>query len=102
MNLSKLWEIVRTGKPEVLQSMGLQSVGHDLLTEQRQQKFLHQEKKSCTTFQKNNFCRGKEILKQLYEITSFEVLYKTVLSMTRNLPLNNSEESEWFVTQVFI
>ena len=29
MNLSKLRETVRTGKPGVLQSMGLQSVRHD-------------------------------------------------------------------------
>ena len=29
MNLSKLQELVRTGKPGVLQSMGSQGVGHD-------------------------------------------------------------------------
>ena len=29
MGLSKLQELVRTGKPGVLQSMGLQRVGHD-------------------------------------------------------------------------
>ena len=29
MSLSKLREIVKTGKPGVLQSMGSQSVGHD-------------------------------------------------------------------------
>ena len=29
MSLSKLWEVVRTGKPGVLQSMGSQRVGHD-------------------------------------------------------------------------
>ena len=34
MNLSKLWE---TGEPGVLQSMGSQRVGHDLVTEQQQQ-----------------------------------------------------------------
>ena len=27
VDMSKLWEIVRTGKPGVLQSMGLQRVG---------------------------------------------------------------------------
>ena len=36
MNLSKLWEIVRIGKPAMLQSMGSQRVRHDLETEQRQ------------------------------------------------------------------
>ena len=29
MSLSKLWELVMTGKPGVLQSMGSQRVGHD-------------------------------------------------------------------------
>ena len=29
MSLSKLWEIVRAGKPGVLQFMGLQRVGHN-------------------------------------------------------------------------
>ena len=36
MNLSKLQEI-KTGKPRVLQSMGLQRVGYDLMTEQQQE-----------------------------------------------------------------
>ena len=34
MSLSKLGELVMTGKPGVLQSMGSQRVGHDLGTEQ--------------------------------------------------------------------
>ena len=34
MNLSKLWEIVKEGKP-MLQSMGSQTVGHYLETEQQ-------------------------------------------------------------------
>ena len=40
-NLSKLWEIVKDRRPGMLQSMGLQRVGHDLATEQ--QGHLHQE-----------------------------------------------------------
>ena len=32
MSLSKLQEIVKTGKPGVLQSMGSQRTGHDLAT----------------------------------------------------------------------
>ena len=35
MSLSKLWELVMDEKPGVLQSMGLQRVGHDLVTEQQ-------------------------------------------------------------------
>ena len=37
LSLSKLWELVRTGKPGVLQFMGLQRAGHNLTTEQQQQ-----------------------------------------------------------------
>ena len=32
MSLSKLWEIVKTGKPGMLQSMGLQRIGCVLAT----------------------------------------------------------------------
>ena len=38
MSLSKLRETVWTEKPGMLQSMGLQRVGHDLETEQQPQK----------------------------------------------------------------
>ena len=33
MSLSKLWEIERTGRPGVLQSMGSERVGHNRVTE---------------------------------------------------------------------
>ena len=36
MSLSKIWEMVKNGKPGVLQSMGLQRAGHDGVTEQQQ------------------------------------------------------------------
>ena len=35
MSLSKLWEMVKDGKPGMLQSMGSQRVRHDLVTEQQ-------------------------------------------------------------------
>ena len=35
MNLSKLWETVKDGKPSVLQSVGLQGVRYYLETEQQ-------------------------------------------------------------------
>ena len=35
MNLGKLWEIVRDGRPGVLQSMALQRVRHDLATQRQ-------------------------------------------------------------------
>ena len=38
MSLSKLWELV-TGRPSMLQSMGLQRVGHDWVTELSWRKF---------------------------------------------------------------
>ena len=37
MNLSKLWETVKDGEPDMLQCMGSQIVGHDLATERKQQ-----------------------------------------------------------------
>ena len=37
MNLSKLQEIVEDGEPGMLQSVGLQRVGHNLVTEKQQQ-----------------------------------------------------------------
>ena len=36
MSLRKLQEMVKEGKPGVLQSMGSQRVGYDLVTEQQQ------------------------------------------------------------------
>ena len=36
MSLSKLWEMVKAGKPGVLQSMGSQRGGHDWVTKQQQ------------------------------------------------------------------
>ena len=36
MSLSRLQEMVRTGKPGMLQSIGSQRVRHDLVTEQQQ------------------------------------------------------------------
>ena len=36
MSMRKLQEMVRTGKPGVLQSMGSQRVGHNLEAEQQQ------------------------------------------------------------------
>ena len=41
MSLSKLWEMVRTGKPGLLQSMGSQRVGHTWGTEQQQNRLKH-------------------------------------------------------------
>ena len=40
MSLSKLWEIVKDREPGVLQSMGLQRVGHNLATEQQTTIFI--------------------------------------------------------------
>ena len=36
VSLSKLWEMVKDGELDVLQSTGSQRVGHDLVTEQQQ------------------------------------------------------------------
>ena len=37
MNLGKLWEMVTDRRPGVLQSMGLQRIGHDWVTAKQQQ-----------------------------------------------------------------
>ena len=37
MTLSKLWEMVKEGKPGMFQSMGLERVGHNLASEWEQQ-----------------------------------------------------------------
>ena len=41
MDLSKLWERAKKGKPGMLQSMGSQRTGHKLVTEQKEQKHHH-------------------------------------------------------------
>ena len=41
MNLSEVQETVQDRGPGMLQSMGLQGVGHDLATEQQQKKCKH-------------------------------------------------------------
>ena len=40
MNLGKLWETVRNGRPGLLQSVGSRRVGHDLATEQQKQHII--------------------------------------------------------------
>ena len=40
MTSSKLREVVKTGKLGLLQSMGLQRIGHDLVTEKQQTLFF--------------------------------------------------------------
>ena len=44
MSLRKLWEIVRTGKPGVLQSVGLPRVRHNLVTENSKYDILNKLK----------------------------------------------------------
>ena len=43
MSLSKLWEMVKEGKPGVLQSRELQRVGQDWDTEQQQLRVLKEK-----------------------------------------------------------
>ena len=51
-NLNKLWEIMKDGKPGVLQSMGLQRVRHDLVTEQEEQGKAEKERERERTTKK--------------------------------------------------
>ena len=41
MSLSKLWETVKNREAGVLQSMGWQRVGHDLVTEEQRRTLFH-------------------------------------------------------------
>ena len=54
MSLSKLWEIVKTGKPGVLQSMGLQRIGCVLATGEKKK-----QKKTKKTVLLVNFGGGR-------------------------------------------
>ena len=54
MSLSKLWEMVRAGKPGVLQSMWSQRVGHISMTEQQQSLVKTHAKPSTKTSKPNS------------------------------------------------
>ena len=41
MSLSRLWEVVKDREAGVLQSMGWQRVGHDLVTEEQRRTLFH-------------------------------------------------------------
>ena len=43
MSLNKLWEMGRTGKSDTLQSMGLQRLGHDCVTEYQHQCLINKD-----------------------------------------------------------
>ena len=47
ISLREVWELVKEGKPGVLQFMGSQRVGHNLATERRQQKGRKSKKRRC-------------------------------------------------------
>ena len=53
MSLSKLWEIGRTEKPDVLQFMESQRVGHDLVTEKQNVNDLEYFQFECTILLEN-------------------------------------------------
>ena len=57
--MSKFWEMVRRGKPGVLQSMSLQRVGHDWAEQQ------HDNYKRCPFF-------GTEIISKHFECLNIE------------------------------
>ena len=53
MNWSKLWDIVKDRRAWWLQSMGLQTAGHDWVTEWQQ--IVHSAKSSLNLYQINNY-----------------------------------------------
>ena len=58
MSLSKLWEIVKDRVPGVAQSMGLQRVGHELVTEQ--QHLLELTPKRCPFHNRGLECKSRK------------------------------------------
>jgi len=71
MSLSKLREIVRTGKFSMLQFMGSQRVGQDLVTEQNNSKsFLNLKKKKVTLFTQLPILKT-EVSSLLHHLASF-------------------------------
>ena len=70
MNFSKLWEIVETENPGVLQSMKLQRVGLDFVTKQQQQIIFW-------IWNKENLCIGKRWGKFSWEdkVSDWEVVW---------------------------
>ena len=55
MNLSKFWELVKDRETDVLQRIGSQRVGHDLVTEQQQNTIVLQGREK--DFQKDSSTR---------------------------------------------
>ena len=58
MSLSKLWEIVKDRVPGVVQSMGLQRVGHELVTEQ--QHLLELTPQRCPFHNRGLECKSRK------------------------------------------
>ena len=72
MSLSKLREIVRTGKFSMLQFMGSQRVGQDLVTEQNNSKsFLNLKKKKKVTLFTQLPILKTEVSSLLHHLASF-------------------------------
>ena len=69
LSLSKLQEMVRRGKPGVLQSMGLQRVGHDTVNNNKDDIILNK----CIT--KVTVQIARTLVKMLYLISNQEHAY---------------------------
>ena len=63
VNLGKLWEMMRDGKPGMLQYMGSQKVGHSWATEQQQL-----SRKTIENLEKTSSMENKEKEKSLFDI----------------------------------
>ena len=90
MSWNKLREIAKTGKPGVLQSMGSQRVGHDLVTEQEQiikNLFLWEKKRKVSY----SLSPGYVTLEPTFE---FREIMTKPYSIT--LPLHFSKEKVYF------
>ena len=96
MNLGQLQEMVRDRKPGMLQSIGLQRVGHNLVTKQQQQKL-----------KKNYECKAVGQQQHFYynsicSITSSNLLSNLSPSILRDASSSASVRTDFTKAQIFL
>ena len=95
VSLSKPWRYWRTGEPGVLQSMGSQRLGHDLVTEQQQRC-----RKSADSAQRESQASAHVCL--LLKSTTYRTFVDCSLKLARKLLRGKFEHitwHEWWISQ---
>ena len=81
----QLLEMVKNRKPGMLQSMGLQKVGHDLVTEQQQQAF---------TIFIHTFTEGKNIRQTLFFLANHKYRFQKLFFFKFNFKTSITEKEK--------